>query len=316
MRNRSGFTLVELLVVIAIIGILIALLLPAVQAAREAARRMQCANHLKQIGLAVHLLHDANRVLPPLATQGANYEVVVSGPYKGVQGATVFYWLLPFIEQDAVFDRAKSAGKIKEATIYTPVLAVQGACEAVIQEFLCPSDATVQQGYPMSKYGGANLWAASSYGANYLVFGEPEAGDWVSRLQGKASLDTSIPDGLSKTMLFAERYASCGRFGDPDDTHTYSCLWADSNWGFRPAVCVNSDVQQPDVQGYAPCLLFQETPHPWNECEARRAQTPHPGSMNTLFGDGSVHGIGSDVDEDVWVSACNPRDGNSYEQTW
>jgi len=87
---RRGFTLVELLVVIAIIGILIALLLPAVQAAREAARRSQCSNHLKQIALAAHNFHDSNKAWPPLVTHG--------------EGPTFFYHILPYIEQGALKD--------------------------------------------------------------------------------------------------------------------------------------------------------------------------------------------------------------------
>jgi len=88
--KTRGFTLVELLVVIAIIGILIALLLPAVQAAREAARRMTCTNHLKQVGLAVHNFHDAQRGLPPICLY--------------LDGATITMFLYPYIEQQALYD--------------------------------------------------------------------------------------------------------------------------------------------------------------------------------------------------------------------
>jgi len=112
-----GFTLVELLVVIAIIGILIALLLPAVQAAREAARRMTCQNHLKQIGLAIHNFHDAQRGLPPSSLGGGESENdVVRGLWVGVpnqlgyQRASFLTFLYPYIEQSPLWDHMTSYG--------------------------------------------------------------------------------------------------------------------------------------------------------------------------------------------------------------
>ena len=96
-NKRLGFTLVELLVVIAIIGMLIALLLPAVQAAREAARRMQCSNHLKQVGLAVHNFHDAKNGVPPICL--------------GTERASIFFLLFPYIEQTALYDTMVATAK-------------------------------------------------------------------------------------------------------------------------------------------------------------------------------------------------------------
>jgi prepilin-type N-terminal cleavage/methylation domain-containing protein len=98
---RNAFTLVELLVVIAIIGVLIALLLPAVQAAREAARRMQCTNNLKQLGLAVHNFHDSNRALPPICI---HYD-----------RPSIFVLLTPYIEAQSAYDMAVNEGLFNKA---------------------------------------------------------------------------------------------------------------------------------------------------------------------------------------------------------
>ncbi len=129
---RSGFTLVELLVVIAIIGILIALLLPAVQAAREAARRSQCTNNLKQLGLALHNYHDANTKLPPGWLQ----------KYVGTAlSSTGWGWgsfVLPFVEQQSLFDIIQPGqGSLWAATAEVAKLA---AMQQELKAYRCPSD--------------------------------------------------------------------------------------------------------------------------------------------------------------------------------
>lgn len=114
---RAGFTLVELLVVIAIIGVLVALLLPAVQAAREAARRMQCTSHLKQIALAVHNFHDSRNGLPPMMIQTGN-NVDNGNSYDGVahnvdntrvNRLTLYPLIYPFLEQTSLYDQYANA---------------------------------------------------------------------------------------------------------------------------------------------------------------------------------------------------------------
>ena len=136
-ESRRGFTLVELLVVIAIIGILIGLLLPAVQAAREAARRMQCTNNLKQIGLALHNYHDVNGAFPPGCTGTGNY--VHESPW----GAVSFYVAMyPFFEQTALYDKVMArGGENYKCAGWQEIWMCAGEFAGLkIQGMACPSD--------------------------------------------------------------------------------------------------------------------------------------------------------------------------------
>ena len=129
--RKRGFTLIELLVVIAIIAILIALLLPAVQQAREAARRTQCKNNLKQLGLAVHNYHDVFLKFPPGYSQ-----VRLPTSTGAFQGHSVFYSLLPYIEQANLFATFDHNVPLNNRATAPGVLS-----GTIINAFLCPSDA-------------------------------------------------------------------------------------------------------------------------------------------------------------------------------
>ncbi len=293
-----GFTMIELVVVLAIIGILVSLLLPAVQAVRESSRRTQCSNNLKQLGIGTQNLHDTYKRWPPLCARGANDRLRGGGRFSGPYGWTIFHWMLPFIEEQAIYE------KLDPDERYAGL-----QYEQVIETFLCPSEVSKTDGRTSTTFQSANNWGAQNYGANYYVFGNP------NRKSTEACRKlSSIRDGTSNVIVFAEMFATCGWTGDIG--HMYGSLWADSNNIWRPIFCTNSRVKVPSQRGYPPCKKFQPTPNWMTQCDPGRTQSTHPGGIMVSLCDGSVRQIHESIDDEVWAGACDPRDGAVLADSW
>ena len=297
-RRRMGFTLVELLVVIAIIGILIALLLPAVQAAREAARRMQCSNNLKQIGLALHNYHNTNKCFPP----GSFWYGTDYANYRG----SILVRLLPFLEQQPLydlFDFKNSAGvSIDNQTLPGSSEFIQST---IVPVYVCPSDnhPGVLNGRALHNYAASigptthydnpdcrcpgydswNAYAPDPWGGRYgsaTRFAGPFF-RWPVNTQTKIR---DCTDGLSSTIYFGEVRPMCSAHN--------SNGWGSSNNGqglTSTIVPINYDScnETGTTDG---C----QRPCNWNTELGFKSR--HPGGAQFLFGDGSVHFLPETID--------------------
>lgn len=320
---RRAFTLVELLVVIAIIGVLVALLLPAVQAARESARRMQCSNNLKQIGLAVQNHHDAMRYIPPGSVSFGN----------GLATSEWENWalrLLPYVELAALYD-LYDFGQTNNAAIQDVV------AKTVLPVMNCPSDVNIGLLLPPATGPGGNWaggeWAKGSYKANigrskaagdqtttffndvrltlgsidnpkevpdywrgpfHLVMNPPTANQTQKTQSRSASTGVneisvtsfkSITDGLSNTLMVGEYHDefSPGR----------SAFWAYTAYGYNEATIIPELGNLSLSPDYAKCVaaIGQVSP-----CQRAFGSLHAGGVINWLFCDGSVHAIPDTVD--------------------
>ena len=313
--HKHGFTLVELLVVITIIGILIALLLPAVQAARAAARRMQCANNVKQASLAVHSLVEANGVLPPAGPDDAG-AIKLAGPYHGAINYTVFGWLLPYVEQTSLYDLSKGSLNTQIAGKY--ILGYS------IPAFICPDERMpTSDGHCSTTHYSGFLGAYSNYAGNFVVFGAPYKFNTAFPTQ-KGSLEgnntfADIKDGVSNTLFFAERYGTCSSDGTLSGSMAYGNLWGDSWLPWNPIFGVNGESNgyiPSTYVPYEPVKLFQVAPDSLNECLSDRAQSPHSNGMTVGVGDGSVRFISGTINQTTWERLCDPRDGVFAGDDW
>jgi prepilin-type N-terminal cleavage/methylation domain-containing protein/prepilin-type processing-associated H-X9-DG protein len=283
-ESRPGFTLVELLVVIAIIGVLVSLLLPAVQAAREAARRMQCGNNLKQLALAVHNYHDTHRVFP---TSGNHRDAAMGRfPTNG------FSWIaktLPFFEQQNLHNQLNFNLPLHTGDPLDPTTN-WGVIQTVIPSLLCPSDPTRAVRNDLARWW---AWPAEPVPTQPVSQGGPTAvttymgnqGDWFDTVPPDAPFERSpdqsvgfrdVLDGTANVLLLMERSPSWSPW----------CSWAAGNgvWALtrypinspRRVWPMPNSVEQGGVK-YASISL-------------------HPGGIQVAMVDGSVQFLSENMD--------------------
>jgi prepilin-type N-terminal cleavage/methylation domain-containing protein/prepilin-type processing-associated H-X9-DG protein len=322
---RGGFTLIELLVVIAIIGVLMGLLLPAIQRVRAAANRTACANNIRQIGLALQSANAAQNRLPP-AFGGYNgkptYQTVGNPPPPPTPyGASIFYHLLPHLEQAGTYQRFAPvfnyiAGNYTLApagVLSTPPnngvgSADDNAAQFKVPAYMCPADTTGDSSGITSASGlsGANgsVWGENCYAANYLVFG--------SELVASPKIPESVPDGLSSTIFFTEKPPICSNVGgnlwaaapyfpaSPQSNYAgtfgYNRFFAGTTAAYRFPNPTNS---------YNASLSFQQIA-PGTACNPLDAGTPHDSGINVAMGDGSVRFVSNSVSATTWSALVTP----------
>ncbi len=309
---KRAFTLVELLVVIAIIGVLVALLLPAVQAAREASRRSQCSNNLKQVGLAMHNYADTYR--------GA----LLVGEYSWGWG-TWLVGLLPYIEQQNLYEQYQGYGGINaaggidanltySATINQPVTRSQ------IKAYTCPTDNKVAprgvitfHNY-LANHGNTTYQRLATFGtmsngqpnrfggAPFIYVGNSTAAPQVIRL-------AEIVDGTSNTLAFSETIK-----GQPGGQDLRGFAWWSSGAHFETNLMPNSN--QPDVVEQDPYCVNQR-PNP--PCVGPTTANPqnigarsrHPGGVQVALCDGAVRFVSNNIFVDTWRAASTTNGGET-----
>jgi prepilin-type N-terminal cleavage/methylation domain-containing protein/prepilin-type processing-associated H-X9-DG protein len=345
-RRRSGFTLVELLVVIAIIGILIALLLPAVQAAREAARRSECTNKLKQIGVAFHNYADSRKVFPAFSYIVGNYTNPNTTYLGNWEGPSAFVQILPYIEQGAIYNlwkwdaswdnRATPAGAANANSAIDMNLS-----RTKIGAFRCPSDSP----YPDQNFAGCNY--AVSGGSCTAWTGTVNNQKGVFRYNMETSF-ADIRDGTANTIMTSEHITGDINNGvytvgdviraqpfpaaaNPPWNST-AVFWTQAMLDTYGAQCLTGIGNQHSHNGreWAASMHTQTVfntlappNHRWPDCQdcvgcgwmdsqgIFPARSRHPGGVNVGMADASVRFISETVDLLIWQGIGSRADGEA-----
>ncbi|WP_235905619.1 DUF1559 domain-containing protein [Tautonia marina] len=332
-RTRRAFTLIELLVVIAIIGVLIALLLPAVQSAREAARRAQCTNNLKQVGLAMMNYESSNGALPPAKIRsGSCTSAYVTGNTAGsILNTTAFSMILGYMEQTSVYNAynfsqassnsswqtAGAAGIAGSAFVNTTSVG------SLISSYVCPSDqAPPAENFDVNGFGPYSMQNArrSNYGtatAEYTDYNcvTPSTPNLPTN-RGMYFNDAStrlqdVRDGLSNTVMIGEKSSNtmnwCASFfyfgpywGSGTHSSTHLIVWPPTS-ALAPKSTPNAPWGNQD--GTLACERNKRGSYAWV------MSSEHPGGVNVCMGDGSVRFVKDTINPFTWHSLQTIRGG-------
>ncbi|WP_437223087.1 DUF1559 domain-containing protein [Planctomicrobium sp. SH661] len=304
-RLASGFTLIELLVVIAIIAVLIALLLPAVQQAREAARRSQCKNNQKQLGLALHNYHDVHRVFPFGMMNSFNAYSTEDSVFRGTGRISWFPMVLPFIDQAPLYNTWVTYGQ--NGTAPNSWWDSNQGANSVVSTMLCPSDpGTGKRTYNgfAGNYqlcGGSAAWGNQPGTFNEAILdanGVKPRGMFYPRSSVSMS---HVTDGTSNSLMAGEILVApdsgtagtgCESWPDPDMRGLY---WNAIHMGSLFVALRTPNTKSPDIIGWK---AYSTTTSPATcamSGTAMFARSMHTGGVNATMGDGSVRFISDNI---------------------
>jgi prepilin-type N-terminal cleavage/methylation domain-containing protein/prepilin-type processing-associated H-X9-DG protein len=334
-RSKRAFTLVELLVVIAIIGILVALLLPAIQAAREAARRTQCTNKIKQLALAVLNYESSRKVLPYANTPNLTV-ALKTGPCNGSAGTTVgsnglkhhtvFSFILPYVEQQAIYDQIDFKLDWFDTTTNAKGTKNLTAVAKDIEDFLCPSTearpATFTTDYNVISRIDQDEYCNATRGIDPTAKVKRNVDKLVGMLSDTQTSIRKVSDGMTKTIMFVE---SAGRPNHYTTGKTLkNLMWEENTALKQPGLGGLTDYQWADggidntgVDGLY--IVWNRTSNPTamptdiaTRCQMnstvmncdnyKGVYSMHSSGANIAFGDGSVSFIREDVEPDTFAS--------------
>ncbi len=319
-RKRAGFTLIELLVVIAIIAVLIALLLPAVQQAREAARRSQCKNNLKQLGLAMHNYHDIyNRFAPGAVYQGTG-GTAPTGGREANWGTTWAISILPLIEQQSLYNLYDFNLTARQQVAARG----QQVQRANLSALKCPSHVEVSTRLNQEYDGFAKGNYAANGGAQYFMsrdsFTNSQYRGAFSPVAQWGASFRDITDGSSNAVLFSEVVAHSNVQDDRGAWAWVSGAFfsgrTNSSGSGGAGIATPNSKTRYDASPFAgnemdnPIFNYRNDQDKTDGTGATAARSFHTGGVHVTMCDGSVRFISENLDENTWVRILGIADGN------